>query len=171
MHELIIDPTERPFVLTRVFDAPRDRVWKTWTEREHMQWWGPKGVTIHHAKLDLRPGGMFHYCMRTPDGHDMWGKWVIREVVKPEKLVFINSFSDEAGGLTRHPMSANWPLELLSTITFAAQNDKTQLTIQWLPVNATDVERKTFDEAHEGMRGGWTGSLDQLEAYLSKDKK
>lgn len=171
MNELKIDPAEKPFIITRVFDAPRDLVWKTWTEREHMQWWGPKGVTLHHAKLDLRPGGLFHYCMRTPDGRDMWGRWVIREVVKPEKLVFINSFSDEAGGLIRHPMSANWPLELLSTITFAAQNGKTQITIQWLPVNASDVERKTFDEAHEGMRVGWTGSLDQLEAYLAQNKK
>lgn len=171
MNELKINSTERPFIITRVFDAPRDLVWKTWTEREHMQWWGPKGVTIHHAKLDLRPGGMFHYCMRTPDGRDMWGKWVIREVLKPEKLVFINSFSDEAGGLSRHPMSATWPLETLSTITFAAQNDKTQLTIQWLPVNATDAERKTFDEGHESMRGGWTGTLDQLTAYLAQAKK
>jgi len=159
--------TIQPFVITRVFDAPRDLVWKTWTEAEHMQWWGPKGVSIHHAKLELHPGGTFHYCMKTPDGHEMWGKWVIREVVEPERLVFINSFSDRDAGLTRHPMNPNWPLEILSTITFADQGDKTLLTIQWLPLHPTDVERQTFDEGHESMKGGWSGSLDRLEAYLA----
>ena len=166
--QLVIMATERPFVISRLLDAPRDLVWKVWTEREHMQWWGPKGVTITHTKLDLRPDGVFHYCMRTADGHDMWGKCVIREIAKPERLVFVNCFSDEAGGITRHPMSATWPLELLSTITLAEENGKTLLTIPWLPVNATDVERKTFDEAHEDMKGDWTGTLDRLAEYLVK---
>jgi uncharacterized protein YndB with AHSA1/START domain len=161
-------PTERPFVISRLFNAPRDLVWKAWTEREHMHWLGPKGVTIHHAKLELRPGGTFHYCMKTPEGREMWGKWVIREIVKPERLVFVNSFSDADGGLTRHPMSSHWPLETLSAVTFAAQGDKTLLTIQWLPLNATEIERKTFDEGHESMKNGWTGTLDRLAEHLSK---
>jgi len=161
-------PTERPFVISRIFNAPRDLVWKAWTEREHMQWWGPKGVSIHHARLDLRPGGTFHYCMKTPEGREMWGKWVIREIVKPERLVFVNSFSDAAGGLTRHPMSPHWPLETLSTVTFAAQGDQTLLTIQWLPLNATEIERKTFGEGHESMRNGWGGTLDRLAEHLAK---
>jgi uncharacterized protein YndB with AHSA1/START domain len=161
-------PTERPFIISRTFNAPRDLVWKAWTDSQHMSWWGPKGVTIHHAKLDLRPGGLFHYCMKTPEGREMWGKWAIREIVKPERLVFVNSFSDEAGGLTRHPMSPHWPLELLSTVTFVAQGDKTLLTVQWLPLNATDIERKTFDESHESMKNGWGGTLDRLAEYLAK---
>jgi uncharacterized protein YndB with AHSA1/START domain len=111
---------QRPFIISRDFDAPRERVWKAWTRQDHMEWWGPKGVSIQHAKLDLRPGGVFHYAMRTPDGRDMWGKWVIREIVEPERLVFVNSFSDEAGGLNRHPMKDTWPMELLSTITLAS---------------------------------------------------
>lgn len=52
--------------------------------------------------MDLRPGGVYHYCMRSPDGHDMWGRFVYREIVKPERIVFINSFSDEMGGLARN---------------------------------------------------------------------
>jgi len=159
---------ERDFVISRVFDAPRDLVWKAWTDPSRMEWWGPKGVTIHHAKLDFRPGGIFHYAMRSPEGRDMWGRWVILEIVPPERLLFVNSFSDEAGGITRHPMSATWPLELLSTITFAQQDGKTLLTVRELPVNATDVERKTFDEGHESMRGGWSGSLDRLAEHLAK---
>jgi len=158
---------ERPFVLTRVFDAPRDLVWAAWTETRHMQWWGPKEVTIHHAKLDLRPGGIFHYCMRSADGQEMWGKWAIREVARPERLVFVNSFADPAGNVTRHPLSTTWPLETLSTITFAERNGKTEVTIHWLPLNATEAERMTFDQGHESMRAGWTGSLDRLEEYLT----
>jgi len=98
----------------------------------------------------------------------MWGKWVIREIVKPERLVFVNSFSDAAGGLTRHPMNPLWPLEMLSTVTFVAQGDQTLLTIQWLPLNPTETEHKTFDEGHESMKNGWGGTLDRLAEHLAK---
>ncbi len=167
MNTTSTEQTQRPFVITRLLDAPRELVWKCWTESEHMQWWGPKGVASEMKRFELRPGGICLYCLRTPDGHEMWGKWVVREVIKPERLVFVNSFSDSACATTRHPMSPNWPLELLSTITFEAQGSKTLLTIQWLPINATDTERKTFDESHPSMQGGWSGSLDQLTAYLA----
>ena len=87
---------DREFVISRRFDVPREFMFKLWTDPAHMQrWWGPKGVTVIHSKMDLRPGGIYHYCMRTPDGHEMWGKFVFREIVKPERLVFVNSFSDE----------------------------------------------------------------------------
>lgn len=160
-------PPIKPFVLTRLFEAPRESVFKAWTERERMnQWSGPQGVAISHATFDLRPGGMLHYCMKTPDGHEMWGKWAIRAVVAPERLVFVTSFSDATGGLTRHPMSATWPLEMLSIVTFAEEGNKTLLTIEWLPLNPTEAERKTFDEGHESMKMGWTGMLDKLANYL-----
>jgi uncharacterized protein YndB with AHSA1/START domain len=158
---------DREFVISRVLDAPRELVFKTWTDSKHMEWWGPKGATIHHAKLDLRPGGTFHYCMKTPEGHEMWGKWVIREIADPARLVFVNSFSDAAGGITRHPMSPNWPIETLSTITFAPEDGKTCLTVRWVPLNPTEAERKTFNENHESMKNGWTGTLDRLEGYLA----
>ncbi len=159
---------QRPFVISRLFDAPRDLVWKAWTESEHMGWWGPKGVTIQRPRLDLRPGGLFHYCMKTPDGREMWGKWVIREVAAPERLVFVNSFSDESAGTTRHPMSPTWPLETLSTAAFTEKNGKTLLTIMWLPINADEAERKTFDEGHDSMKAGWTGTLDRLDEHLAE---
>jgi len=160
---------ERDFVISRVFDAPRGLVWKAWTDDKQMEWWGPKGVTIHHAELDLRPGGIFHYAMRAPDGREMWGKWVILEIVPPERLVFVSSFSDEAGGIRRHPMAATWPLEVLSTITFDEQEGRTLLTVRWLPVHATEVESKTFEASHESMKAGWTGTLDRLAEHLAKD--
>jgi uncharacterized protein YndB with AHSA1/START domain len=159
----------KDFVISRVFDAPRDRVWKAFTEPAHMkQWWGPKGFKVLSSKMDLRPGGTYHYGMESPDGKVMWGKFVYREVVPPEKLVFINSFSDEAGGLTRHPMAPTWPLEMLSTFTFEEQGDKTKFTVRWAPHNPTEEERKTFDAGHASMTQGWGGTMEQLEAYLAK---
>lgn len=157
------------FVISRVLNASRDKVWKAWAEREElMKWFGPKGVSIPVANLELRSGGVFHYCMHTPDGHDMWGKWTFREIVAPEKLVLISSFSDAQGGITRHPLAADWPLETLSTTTFEAQGDKTLLTIRWSPWNATDVEIKKFNESHASMQQGWGGTFEQLAAYLQQ---
>ncbi len=162
-------PVVSPFIILRTFDAPRKTVWQAWTERESlMQWFGPKGCTIARAELDFRPGGSFHYCMRTPDGKEMWGKFVYREIVAPEKIVLINSFSDAAGGITRHPMSPTWPREMLSTTTLAEKGGKTTMTIEWLPWNATAEEIQTFDGAREGMKGGWSGTFDQLADYLAK---
>ena len=162
--------TSKEFVITRVFDAPRARVWKAFTEAERLkEWWGPKGFSVIAAKMDLRPGGTYHYGMKAPDSTTMWGKFVFRDVVAPERMVFVNSFSDEFGGLTRHPMSATWPLEMLSTFTFENEpGSKTKLTIRWLPHEASEEERKTFDASHDNMRQGWGGTLDQLADYLAK---
>jgi uncharacterized protein YndB with AHSA1/START domain len=160
----------KDFVMSRVFDAPRDLVWKAFTDVEQMkQWWGPKGFTVVRADMDLRPGGSYHYAMKAPDGATMWGKFVYREVVPPEKLVFINSFSDENGGVTRHPLNPAWPLELLSTFTFEdLGKGKTRFSLRWSPHKPTEVEQKTFDEGHGSMTQGWSGTLDMLEAYLAK---
>ena len=160
------------FVISRVFDAPRDLVWKCFTDPAHMQnWWGPKGVPVVASKMDLRPGGTYHYGMKNPDGSVMWGRMVYREITPPEKLVFINSFSDEKGGLGRHPMAPTWPLEMLSVFTFEVQpGGKTKFTVRWSPHNATGEERKTFDAGHASMNQGWSGTMDKLEAYLATAK-
>jgi uncharacterized protein YndB with AHSA1/START domain len=159
---------QNEFVISRVLNAKQDKVWKAWTEREKlMQWFGPKGVTISVATMDFRPGGVFHYCMRMPDNSEMWGKWTYREIEPPNKLVLISSFSDAQGGITRHPLAADWPLETLSTTTFAAQGDKTLLTINWSPWNATEAEIRKFAESHAGMEQGWGGTFEQLTAWLA----
>src|SRR5581483_2821307 len=157
------------FVITRVFDAPRETVWKAFTEPERMQhWFGPKGSQIVKSSMDLRVGGTYHGAMRNPDGQVMWAKFVYRDVAPPQRLVWVHSFSDENSGLTRHPLSATWPLELLTTVTFEeAAAGKTRLTLRWSPINATEEERNTFAAAHQGMQGGWTGSFEQLDAYLA----
>lgn len=156
------------FVLTRVFDAPREKVWRAWTEREQlMQWFGPKGFTMPVAKLDFRPGGVFHYALHAPDGSEMWGKWVFKEIFAPQKLVMVTSFSDPQGGVTRHSMAPTWPLETLSTTTLAEVNGKTLLKIHWSPLNASELEIKTFMEGHSSMQQGWGGTLEQLTVYLA----
>ncbi len=159
---------QNEFVISRVLNAKQNNVWKAWTEREKlMQWFGPKGVTIPVATMDFRPGGVFHYCMRMPDDSEMWGKWTYREIEPPNKLVLISSFSDAQGGITRHPLAADWPLETLSTTTFVAQGDKTLLTINWSPWNATEAEIRKFSESHAGMEQGWGGTFEQLTAWLA----
>jgi uncharacterized protein YndB with AHSA1/START domain len=158
-----------PFVTSRVFDAPRDRVWKAWTDAGQMKkWWGPAGFKVHTCTMDLRPGGTLHYGMTAPGGSDMWGRFSFREIDAPKRLVFINSFSDPQGGVARHPGHAEWPLEMISTVTFEAQGEKTKVTVQWIPADAsTDAERKTFDQGRDSMKQGWSGTMDQLATYLS----
>ena len=158
------------FVITRVFDAPRELVWKAFTEPQRMkEWWGPKGVTITRSEMDLRPGGSYHYAMRTPDGNTMWGKFVYREITPPSRMVFVNSFSDEAGGVTRHPMAPNWPLEMLSIFSFEEEEGgKTRFTVRWSPLNASEEERAAFAAGHASMQQGWGGTLDKLAAFLAK---
>jgi len=157
------------FVTTRVFDAPRERVWQAWTEAERLKhWFSPRGFKVTRCTLDLRPGGIFLYCLRTPDGKDMWGKWTIREIVEPEKLVFIVSFSDEKAGVSVHPMNPTWPREIHSTVVFEAMGAKTKVTVRWRPAEAsTEIERKTFDDGRESMKQGWGGTLDQLTEYVT----
>lgn len=165
--------SDRPFTITRVLTADRDLVWKVWTEREHlMRWFGPKGCTIPRCTLDFRAGGVFHYCMRTPDGKEMWGRWVFQEITKPDRMVFMTSFSDEHGGVTRAPFPGfgDWPLETLSTVTFAEHagiGRGTVVTVTGAAWNAKDVERVAFLAGHDSMRQGWTGTFDQLSDYLA----
>src|SRR5262249_23784304 len=119
------------FVISRVLDAPRDLVWKCFTDPEHMkQWWGPKGFTVVKSEMDLRPGGTYLYALQPPGGAVMWGKFTYREIVPPTKLVFITCFSDENAGITRHPMAPTWPLESMSTFTFdEVPGGKTKFTV------------------------------------------
>ena len=164
-------PANPEFVITRVFDAPREVVWKAWTEPERLtQWWGPKGCTIRLVKLDVRPGGIFHYAMQFKAGNDMWGRFIYREIAAPERIVFVNSFSDANGGITRAPfaqLKQAWPLEVLNTVTFTEQGGKTTLTLRGGPINVTKEEIETFAAMFDSMRQGFGGSFDKLAEHLA----
>lgn len=133
------------FVLSRLFDAPRALLWKAWTEPERLAaWFDPAGREI------------------------LPGRWIFRETVDSERLVFVVSLADEKREKARHPAGANWPLEILSTILFEEMGGKTLLTIKCSVLDAAEIARMTFDEAREGMAAGWTRSLEKLDELLAK---
>lgn len=159
--------TQDIFTLTHTIEAPRDLVWKAYTEADRLEkWWGPKGVKIRVGKLEVRPGGTFLYGMELPNSQVIWGKWVFREIQAPERMVTLVSFCDEEGNPLRHPMSPTWPIEMLSVATFTEENGITTLTLQASPWQATPEEEKTFTDGRESMRAGFGGTWSQLDEYL-----
>ncbi len=159
------------FSISRRLQAPRAMVWKMWTEAEHLaRWWGPKGFDWLSGSLDLRPGGVFHYGMKAPDGKEMWGRFVFHEIAAPERLCFVNSFSDAQGGITRAPFFADWPLEVFNTLTLTEDGGGTLLTLRGSPIHAPENERLRFRSMHKSMENGFGASLTQLEVYL-KDRE
>ncbi|MCR8633892.1 SRPBCC family protein [Paenibacillus radicis (ex Xue et al. 2023)] len=156
-------------VITRIFNAPRELVFKVWTEAEHLKhWWGPTGFSIHVSKFDIRPGGIFHYSMKSSEGHEMWGKFVFHEIISPEKLVFVNSFSDPEGNTVRPPFSETFPIEILNVLTFTENEGQTTLTMHGGPVNATEEELQFFNSMRGSMQQGFAGTFGQLDEYLAK---
>src|SRR5277367_5272896 len=112
----------KEFVITREFDAPRELVFKAWTDPKHLaQWWGPRGFTNPVCDWDARPGKAIHVVMRAPNGVDYPMGGEFREIVAPERLVFTSGALDEKGNLL---------FEFLHTVTFAERNEKTWLTIR-----------------------------------------
>ena len=161
--------SERRFAITRTFTAPRALVFKMWTDPEHFKhWWGPKGSTIGTCTIDLRPGGSTLYSMRMPGGPETWGKFVYQEVLAPERLVFVNSFSNEKGDTIRAPFSALWPLEIENTLSLSEQFGTTNLTLLGRPIDATQEEWNFFESHLEALHQGLSGTFDQLAAYLAK---
>ena len=171
LSEYLPEMVTEPFLITREFDAPPALVWKAWTERERFaQWFGPKGIKMSLRTFDMRPGGMCHYSLTTPDGKEFWGKAVYREIVPPTRIVWINSFSDADAGYARHPFTKDkWPLELLTTITFAAKGARTEVTVRWIPYESDEEERRAFDAARGSMSTGWGGTFEQLTGYLASE--
>ena len=145
------DAAERALVITRVLDAPRELVFKVWTQPEHLvRWWGPKDFTAPHLKMDVRPGGSYRANIRSPDGTDYWMRGVYREVVPPERLVF--TFAWEEDG--------ERGLDTLVTVTFADQGGKTRLTFQ------QGVFKSVADR--DSHQDGWSQCLDRFATYLAE---
>ena len=159
---------EKTFRLERTVNAPRDTVWKAWTEVDRLKhWWGPTGFTMKNLKMDLRPGGLFHYCMTAPDGSDMWGRWLFHEVSPQDRMVYVNSFSDPEGNIAPVPFSPTWPAEMLCTITFEDQGETTLMKLASIPINTDDAGFATFIEGFSSMTQGFGGTFRQLEDYLA----
>jgi uncharacterized protein YndB with AHSA1/START domain len=150
-------------VITRVIDAPRELVWKAWTEPEHfMRWWGPRDFTSPECKIDLRVGGRYLNCMRSPEGRDYWTTGVYVEIVEPGRIVYTDSFADERGNpvpATHYGLRADFPLETLVTVILEnAGRGRTRMTMTHagLPAGAT----------HDDTATGWSQSFDKLVESL-----
>jgi uncharacterized protein YndB with AHSA1/START domain len=149
----------KEIVLTRTFDAPRELVWKAWTDPEQLaHWWGPKGFTNPVCEADARVGGAWHIVMRSPAGDDYPCGGVYREIVAPERLVFTNIALDKDG---------NPIIDGLTTVIFAEQNGKTKLTLQTRGTALVDYAVAYL----AGMEAGWSQSLDRLHAYVTDARK
>jgi uncharacterized protein YndB with AHSA1/START domain len=160
--------SDREIFITRAFDAPRELVWKAFTERERMaQWWGMKGLTTRVLELDLRPGGTFLYVTRMPDGREMCGKWVYREIVAPELLVVVHFTTDASGKPIPHPYDPNLPPEMLTTTKFIEHGERTTMELRSVPTNETAAQREAFNKLADAMEEGFNNSLDLLDEYLA----
>ncbi|HLE14600.1 MAG TPA: SRPBCC domain-containing protein [Anaerolineales bacterium] len=152
----------KELVITRIFDAPRELVWKAWTEPERfMRWWGPKDFTSPACKIDLRLGGKYLSCMRGPDGQDYWSTGVYREIVEPERIAYTDSFADEHGNVvpaSHYGLSAGFPLELQVTVTFEDYGGKTKMTLKHVGIPAGEMSDMTG--------AGWNESFDKLAESL-----
>ncbi|MEK4348628.1 SRPBCC family protein [Paenibacillus sp. FSL P4-0184] len=155
--------------ITRVFDAPRELVFKAWTELGHFAiWWGPKGGTFEVVKMDARSGGEFLGIQTSPDGNQvMWTKFAYQEVVEPEKVAYIRSFSDEQGNTVRAPFSVIWPLEIMNNIMLEDDEGKTVLRLKGFPVNASAEEQEAYRGMAPKLQQDLEGTFDKLADYLA----
>ena len=160
--DVTTEPATHALVIERVFDAPRELVWKAWSEPERFAlWWGPKDYSCPTCKIDFRVGGTFLGCMRSPDGNDIWSTGVYREIVPLERIVCTDSFADADGNVvpaSHYGLPEDFPLEMLLTVTFEEKDGKTKMTIRHdgMPV-----------EMGDGANQGWNESLDKLAESLA----
>ena len=148
-------PLSRELTITRLFAAPRELVFRAWTDPQQLaRWWGPKDFTNPVCEVDARVGGALRIVMRAPDGSEYPMQGVFREVVAPERLVFTNIAVDRDGGHL---------IEGLTTVTFAAQGDKTLMTLHTRAVGVVPLAAQML----AGMDVGWAQSIDRLEALVA----
>lgn len=156
------------FSITRTFKASRDRVWDAWTRPEALaQWFGPKGTSSVILAYDLRPGGEWCGRIDAPDGSAMYSKFVFREVEPMSRLAWVHGFADAEGNRIRAPFAEKFPLEMLTTVLFIDEGKMTRIELSLVPLNASPEEEAFFASMTASMTGGWSGSFEQLDNFLS----
>jgi uncharacterized protein YndB with AHSA1/START domain len=160
--KLVSERGKQEVFITRLFDVPRELVWQAWTDPMHFKlWWGPRDYTCPFCEMDLRVGGKYLNCMRSPEGKDYWSTGVYREIIPMERLVFTDCFADEKGNVvpaTYYGMSADFPMEMLVIVTLEDEDGKTKLTMRHIDL-PTGPDR-------EGAQLGWSQSFDKLAESL-----
>lgn len=156
------------YVLDRVFDAPREMVWRAWTDPELLaRWYGPGVETVVH-KFDVEPGGLWLGEMKW-GGNSHFSKVVFTEVVTRERLVWHHSSSDAEWNIIANPMMPDWPRVILTTVTFEDDGAKTKVRLTWVPHEATEAEKTCFAGATANMGKGWEAGyaiMDEIFAEL-----
>ncbi|MBM3945237.1 MAG: SRPBCC domain-containing protein [SAR202 cluster bacterium] len=157
-----IDKAKSQLTVTRIFDAPRELVFETFTTCEHLKnWWGPRTWPTAECAIDFRPGGVWHYCLRGPNGEEAWGKAVYRDIVRPERIVYVDQFSDRDGN------TAPGMPESTIDMRFAAQGTKTKFTSVTTYASPSDLQ-KVLDM---GVVAGFNETLDRLVELLARLQK
>ena len=161
------------YKLDRIFNAPREMVWRAWTDPDLLQrWYGPNIETIIHA-FDLQPGGAWLNEMKWGDNSD-FSKMTFQEVTRLEKLVWHHSSSDSDWNIITSPMMADWPRVLLTTVLFEDAGDKTNVRLSQVPIEATDAEIACFGAMMAGMDKGWGSGytiMDEMLAELQSENQ
>jgi uncharacterized protein YndB with AHSA1/START domain len=157
--------------IVRIFDAPVEKVWAAWTvPGELVKWWGPKHFTSPSARMDVREGGAYLWCMQSPDGQKMYTTGTFTQVTPGKRLVYTDSFADGDGNRvdpSTFGMPADFPKEMRVEVTFEplptppGGGALTRLTIKHGP--APEGDHSDFMEA------GWHQSLDKLAASVEQE--
>lgn len=155
------------FVVSRLLDAPIEQVFNAWNDIEALaQWWGPKGCRTEIIQHRMEQDGLLHYRIVMPDGFEMLGFFVFKQVEPPTRIVYTSGFADENAQPVRAPFADDWPLVWFNEITLTEQDGRTLLSLRSRPLDATEAERERFRAGHPSMRMGFGGTLDQLAAFL-----
>jgi uncharacterized protein YndB with AHSA1/START domain len=154
------------FVLTHRFAAPRERVWRAWSEPAQLaRWWGPAGRTLTVESLDFRVGGRFHF--RMGDGDDAWyAVFTYREIEPPRRLVYDSAFCDAAMTPQPAPFAADFPLNVRYEIDFDEADGITTLHLRGEPAGAGPAQMAFFRGLSESMRSGFGATFEQLDRLL-----
>lgn len=159
------------YIIDREFDAPREMVWRAWTDPELLaRWYGPGVETTIH-KFDLKPGGIWLNEMKWGDKSDL-SRIVFQEVVPPERLVWHHSSADADWNIIANPMMADWPRVILTTVIFEDMGSRTNVRLTWEPFEATNAEIACFAGAMDGFGKGWGAGfaiMDELLAELQAE--
>lgn len=159
--------TAPKFVMTRAFDAPRDLVWRCWTDKKLIGRWYGAGVDTEVHKLDVTPGGLWLHEMKMRD-MSMYQRMEYLEVSPPEKLVMLMSNADADWNAIPSPMVQNWPKTLLTTVTLTESDGKTELVLEWEPHEASDEEIGAFAQALDKLDQGWGKGMDMIARILGE---
>lgn len=155
------------FVLTRTFDAPRDLVWRAWTDPDLVQrWYGPGVETVLH-RFDPKPGGLWLNEMRMGE-NSMYQRTEYTEADPPSKLVMLMSTSNADWEPIDSPMNPNWPRTLMTTVTFAGNGSRTDLVLTWVPHAATSHQIEAFRAALNDLDKGWGAGMAIIAEILAE---